>query len=184
MALPLEAEMKDRSKFGRILCVTMIFIAAMYGGFGAMGYFAFGQNTQDIITANMGDGLLSTVVQLGLCINLFFTFSLMMNPVYEVFERRFWGGRYCLWMRWILVLVVSLIALFVLNFANFLSLVGSSTCCLLGFVLPALFHFLTFKDEMRWRDAGLDVGMIVLGVVLRTHRQFELDYCSSSNLEA
>ncbi|KAL8550035.1 hypothetical protein ACS0TY_008748 [Phlomoides rotata] len=93
MALPLEAKMKDRSKFGRILCVTMIFIAAMYGGFGAMGYFAFGQNTQDIITTNMGDGLLSTVVQLGLCINLFFTFSLMMNPVYEVFERRFWGGR-------------------------------------------------------------------------------------------
>ncbi|KAL8504657.1 hypothetical protein ACS0TY_016004 [Phlomoides rotata] len=126
MALPLEAEMKDRSKFGRILCVTMIFIAAMYGGFGAMGYFAFGQNTQDIITANMGDGLLSTVVQLGLCINLFFTFSLMMNPVYEVFERRFWGGRYCLWMRWILVLVVSLIALFVLNFADFLSLVGAA----------------------------------------------------------
>lgn len=166
MALPLEAEMKDRSKFGRILCFTMIFIAAMYGGFGAMGYFAFGENTQDIITANMGEGLLSSVVQLGLCINLFFTFPLMMNPVYEVFERRFWGGRYCLWMRWILVVVVSLIALFVPNFADFLSLVGSSTCCVLGFVLPALFHYLTFKDEMGWRHKGLDVAMIVLGVVL------------------
>ncbi|KAL0386813.1 UNVERIFIED_CONTAM: Amino acid transporter AVT3C [Sesamum radiatum] len=46
MALPLESEMKDKSKFGKILGLTMIFIAAMYGGFGALGYFAFGENTR------------------------------------------------------------------------------------------------------------------------------------------
>lgn len=166
MALPLESEMKDKSKFGRILALTMIFIAAMYGAFGVMGYFAFGPDTRDIITANMGKGPLSTLVQLGLCINLFFTFPLMMNPVYEVFERRFWGGRYCIWLRWMLVLAVSLVALFVPNFADFLSLVGSSTCCVLGFVLPALFHYLTFKDEMSRRQASLDLGMIVLGIFL------------------
>lgn len=166
MALPLESEMKDKSKFGKITGLTMLFIAAMYAGFGAFGYFAFGDDTKDIITANMGKGLLSSVVQLGLCVNLFFTFPLMMNPVYEVFERRFWNGRYCLWMRWMLVLVVSLVALFVPNFADFLSLVGSSTCCVLGFVLPALFHYLTFKEEMSWRGACADLGMIMLGVFL------------------
>lgn len=164
MALPLESEMKDKSKFGRILAVTMVFIAAMYGAFATMGYFAFGSDTKDIITANMGTGLMSTLVQLGLCVNLFFTFPLMMNPVYEVFERRFWEGRYCIWLRWILVLAVSLIALFVPNFADFLSLVGSSTCCVLGFVLPALFHYLTFKDEMSRKRAGFDVAMIMLGI--------------------
>ncbi|EYU40480.1 hypothetical protein MIMGU_mgv1a006582mg [Erythranthe guttata] len=166
MALPLETEMKDKSKFGKILGLTMFFIASMYAAFGAMGYFAFGENTKDIITANMGKGLLSTVVQLGLCINLFFTLPLMMNPVYEVFERRFSNGRYCLWMRWMLVLGVSLVALFVPNFADFLSLVGSSTCCVLGFVFPALFHYLTFKEEMSWRRASADISIVVLGVVL------------------
>ncbi|KAL8027922.1 hypothetical protein ABFX02_14G128500 [Erythranthe guttata] len=166
MALPLETEMKDKSKFGKILGLTMFFIASMYAAFGAMGYFAFGENTRDIITANMGKGLLSTVVQLGLCINLFFTLPLMMNPVYEVFERRFSNGRYCLWMRWMLVLAVSLVALFVPNFADFLSLVGSSTCCVLGFVFPALFHYLTFKEEMSWRRASADISIVVLGVIL------------------
>ncbi|KAL6497947.1 Amino acid transporter avt3b [Orobanche hederae] len=165
MALPLESEMKDKSKFGKILGLTMVFIAVMYGGFGAMGYLAFGENTEDIITANMGKGFLSTLVQMGLCVNLFFTFPLMMNPVYEVFERRYWDGLYCLWMRWMLVLAVSLVALFVPNFADFLSLVGSSTCCALGFVLPSLFHYLTFRDEMSWSRAGSDVGIIVLGVL-------------------
>ncbi|XP_030461358.1 amino acid transporter AVT3B-like [Syzygium oleosum] len=166
MALPLESEMKDKSKFGKILAIAMAFIALIYGGFGLLGYLAFGENTRDIITANMGKGLISTMVQLGLCINLFFTFPLMMHPVYEIVERRFWGGRYCIWLRWLLVLVVGLIALLVPNFGDFLSLVGSSVCCGLGFVLPSLFHFLVCKEEMSWKGWSVDVGIIVLGVVL------------------
>uniref|UniRef100_A0A5B7ALM0 Putative proton-coupled amino acid transporter 3-like n=1 Tax=Davidia involucrata TaxID=16924 RepID=A0A5B7ALM0_DAVIN len=166
MTLPLESEMKDKNKFGKVLCLTMLFTALLYGSFGALGYFAFGENTRDIITANLGNGLLSNLVQLGLCVNLFFTFPLMMNPVYEVVERRFWDGRYCLWMRWLFVLAVSLVALLVPNFADFLSLVGSSICCTLCFVLPALFHFQVFKEEMGWKRLVSDVGIIILGVAL------------------
>ncbi|KAK3023423.1 hypothetical protein RJ639_042811 [Escallonia herrerae] len=166
MVLPLESEMKDRNKFGKILGLSMAFISLMFGGFGALGYFAFGEETKDIITTNLGQGLLSKFVQLGLSVNLFFTFPLMMNPVYEVVERRFWGGRYCLWLRWVVVLVVSLVALLVPNFADFLSLVGSSVCVVLGFVLPALFHLLVHKEEMGWGWLALDGAVIVLGVVL------------------
>ncbi|KAI3729000.1 hypothetical protein L6452_17646 [Arctium lappa] len=166
MALPLESEAKDKKKFGSVLAWAMTFIAAMYGFFGILGYFAFGENTRDIITANMGKGVLSSLVQLGLCINLFFTFPLMMHPVYEVMERRYWEGRYCLWMRWVLVMVVSLVALFVPNFTDFLSLVGSSTCCILGLVLPSLFHYIAFKNEMQRKESMWDLGMIVLGLIL------------------
>ncbi|XVE93059.1 hypothetical protein REPUB_Repub01dG0157500 [Reevesia pubescens] len=166
MVLPIESEMKDNTKFGKILALSMGLISLMYGVFGALSYFAFGAETQDIITANLGAGWISTMVQLGLCINLFFTFPLMMNPVYEIVERRFWGGSYCLWLRWLLVLIVSLVALFVPNFADFLSLVGSSVCCALGFVLPALFHLLVFKEELGWKGWTSDVGIVVLGLVL------------------
>ncbi|KAF5727110.1 putative amino acid transporter [Tripterygium wilfordii] len=166
MVLPLESEAKDKDKFGRTLGLSMAIISLIYGAFGALGYFAFGEDTKDIITANLGAGFVSTLVQLGLCINLFFTFPLMMNPVYEIAERRFWGGRYCLWMRWVLVLVVSLVALLVPNFADFLSLVGSSVCCGLGFVLPALFHVLVFKEEIGWKGWSVDIGIVSLGLVL------------------
>ncbi|GMI74702.1 hypothetical protein like AT4G38250 [Hibiscus trionum] len=166
MVLPIESEMKDASKFGKILALSMGLISLIYGAFGALGYLAFGEETKDIITANLGAGWISTLVQLGLCINLFFTFPLMMNPVYEIVERRFWGGRYCLWLRWLLVLIVSLVALFVPNFADFLSLVGSSVCCGLGFVLPALFHLLVFKEELGWKGWTVDVGIVTLGLVL------------------
>lgn len=166
MALPLESEMKDKDKFGKVLALTMAFIALMYGGFGAFGYFAFGEDTKDMITANLGGGFVSTLVKLGLCVNLFFTLPIMMNPVYEIVERRFWGGSYCLWLRWLLVVLVSLVALSVPNFADFLSLVGSGVCCALGFVLPPLFHLKVFRSEIGWKGWTLDVGIMLLGIVL------------------
>lgn len=166
MILPLESEMKDRDNFGKILASSMAFIAILYGGFGILGYFAFGEETSDVITSNMGPGLLSAIVKLGLCINLFFTMPLMMNPAYEIIERRFSGGRYCVWLRWLLVLMATLIAMWVPNFTDFLSLVGSGLCFSLGFVLPALFHLLAFKEEMGWRGWCLDMVIVVFGTVL------------------
>ncbi|XP_030923754.1 amino acid transporter AVT3C-like [Quercus robur] len=166
MVLPLESEAKDKDKFGKVLGLCMTFISLLYGGFGVLGYFAFGDETKDIITTNFGQGLISILVQLGLCVNLFFTMPLMMNPVYEVVERRFCDSRFCLWLRWVMVLVVSLVALLVPNFADFLSLVGSSVCVVLGFVLPALFHLLVFKVEMGWKGIVLDGCVLVLGVVI------------------
>ncbi|KAG5529974.1 hypothetical protein RHGRI_030367 [Rhododendron griersonianum] len=166
MVLPLESETKDKKAFGKILGLSMGFISLMYGGFGALGYFAFGEETKDIITTNLGQGLLSNLVQLGLCVNLFFTFPLMMNPVYEVMERRFCESRYCVWMRWVVVLGVSLVALLVPNFADFLSLVGSSVCIVLGFVLPSLFHLMVHKEEMGWSGMALDGAIVVLGLFL------------------
>ncbi|KAL6217920.1 hypothetical protein ACLB2K_011137 [Fragaria x ananassa] len=166
MVLPLESEAKDKDKFGRVLGFTMLFIALMYGCFGAFGYFAFGEQTKDLITANLGKGVISTLVKLGLVINLFFTLPIMMNPVYEIVERRLWGGRFCLWLRWLLVLVVCLVALLVPNFADFMALVGSGVCCVLGFVLPSLFHLLVFKGEMGWKQWLSDVSILALGIVL------------------
>lgn len=57
-------------------------------------------------------------------------------------------------------------ALFVPNFTDFLSLVGSSTCCILGLVLPSLFHYNAFKNELGKEELMWDLVMIVLGVIL------------------
>ena len=48
---------------------------------------AFGENTQDIITLNLPPNWTSTVVKISLCIGLFFTFPIMLIPVYEIIER-------------------------------------------------------------------------------------------------
>jgi len=166
MVLPLELEAKYKDKFGRALGLAMGLISIMYGAFGLLGYMAYGEETKDIITTNLGTGVVSTLVQLGLAINLFFTFPLMMQPVYEVVERRLCSSRYSVWVRWATVLVVTLVALLVPNFADFLSLVGSSVCVVLGFVLPSLFHLQAFKNELSITRIVVDVLVFLIGVMI------------------
>ncbi|PHU26825.1 Amino acid transporter ANTL1 [Capsicum chinense] len=169
MVLPLESETRDKDKFGKILGLSVAFVAFLNSAFGALGYLAFGEETKDIITTNFGKGLVSSLVQIGLCIDLFLALPLMMNPVYEVMERRFCEGRYCLWLRWLVVLTVPLVALTVPNFADFTSLVGSSVCVVLGFVLPALFHLIAFKDELGWYSLALDATLFVMGTAFAVY---------------
>uniref|UniRef100_A0A7N0T0H7 Amino acid transporter transmembrane domain-containing protein n=1 Tax=Kalanchoe fedtschenkoi TaxID=63787 RepID=A0A7N0T0H7_KALFE len=163
MVLPLESEMAEKQSFEKILALSMSFITLTYAAFGLLGYFAFGESTQAIITANLSKGLTGTLVQLGLCVNLFFTFPLMMNPAYEVVERRV-GGRCCVAARWGLVLGVSLVALMVRNFADFLSLVGSSFGCALAFVQPAVFHAAVFREELGVVGLAFDGCIVLAGV--------------------
>lgn len=80
MVLPLKSEAAEKEKFGKMLGLAMRFISLMHGMFVVLGYFAFGDETNGIITTNFGSGVLSGLVQMGLCINLFFTFPLMMKP--------------------------------------------------------------------------------------------------------
>ncbi|KAJ3670651.1 hypothetical protein LUZ60_008077 [Juncus effusus] len=166
MVLPLESEAKEKLKFGKTLGLSMFVIAIMYGLFGVFGYLAFGEETRDIITTNFGTGWLTLIVQLGLCINLFFTMPVMMHPVYEVAERWFCKKNYNFLLRWVLVVIVSLVAMLVPNFADFLSLVGSSVCVVLGFVLPAAFHLKVLGGEMGLVGISADVVLVVVGVVL------------------
>ena len=90
--------------FCGVLGAGMFVISLLFVAFAAIGYFAFGEETQGVITTNLGPGLVIALVQLGLCINLFFTFSLMMNLVYKLVERHLCDSKYYLWLRWLLVL--------------------------------------------------------------------------------
>ncbi|KAG5623162.1 hypothetical protein H5410_008380 [Solanum commersonii] len=159
MVLPLESETRDKNKFGKILGLSVAFVSFLYGAFGALGYFAFGEETKDIITTNFRQGSLSCLVQLGLCINLFLAFPLMMNPVYEIL----------LVVEMAVVLTVCCVALTVPNFADFMSLVGSSVSVVLGFVLPAFFHLIVFKDELGWYSLALDAAFIFMGTAFAVY---------------
>eukprot|EP01018_Ginkgo_biloba_P000649 Gb_13285 [translate_table: standard] len=165
MVLPLETAMEKKHKFGRVLGLAYFVITVVYGCFGALGYLAFGNDTEEIVTLNLGRTLVSDLVQLGLCLGLFFTFPLMMNPVHEIIERRFNGNEPSFILRSMVVFLTTAIAVLVPHFADFLSLVGSSVCCILGFVLPAVVHMHACWRESSWFHALADVLIIVFGVV-------------------
>ena len=67
--------------------ISMIFLV-----FGAVGYCAFGDHTEEIITDNLPDDWTTHTVKIALCLALFFTFPMMMVPVYEVVEQALNGS--------------------------------------------------------------------------------------------
>ena len=103
MVLPMELVVDQKHKFGQILGLTMFIIALTSSAFGILGYYAFGSETRDIITSNMGKIWVTFIIQLAMCLNLFFAFPLMMNPVHEVVGSRCNGGWYSFLLRYVSV---------------------------------------------------------------------------------
>ncbi|XP_002964049.2 amino acid transporter ANT1 [Selaginella moellendorffii] len=188
MTLSLQASMRKPHKFARVLGLAFGLITTVYLVFGLAGYAAFGEETLDIVTLNLGNRDWSTkLVKLGLSIALFFTFPVMMYPVYEIFEGRLllnkWFQRSVVpsprllaavtgSIRGVVVVVVALIAVAVPGFGTFISLVGSTVCALLAFVFPALFHARVCADAPAWSRA-VDATLVVFGVVFAVYGTYQ-----------
>lgn len=179
MILPIEASMETPRQFDMVLCGTMAAVTALYVAFGSVGYIAFGQQTQDIITFNLSPGISTPAVKGALCIGLFLTFPPMMIPVYQVIERglarrgsflaRFpeEGQQWMVFrsIRTALVFVATLIAMFVPGFGSFISLIGSLACALLAFVIPTICYLKIFGDSLNRWQYGANCAVIGLGIV-------------------
>lgn len=75
-------------QFRSTLTIGFTTITAIFLLFGAAGYAAFGDMTCGTITLNLPkNDWTSDSVKLALCCALFFTFPIMMVPVYEILER-------------------------------------------------------------------------------------------------
>lgn len=87
MVLPLENSMLHKENFTPILYATVGLITTLYSAFGICGYLAFGDATEDVITLNFeGSGGMAMAVKLCLCVGLFFTYPVMLFPVFEVLQ--------------------------------------------------------------------------------------------------
>ncbi|KAH7279402.1 hypothetical protein KP509_37G017800 [Ceratopteris richardii] len=165
LVLPLESSMKERKNFGKVLGVAMLCITLLYISFGLMGYFAFGEDTLDIVTLNLGSGWKPTLVKVGLCLGLFFTFAVMMFPVHQLVEQRLLRGRQSILLRAVIVFIAALCAIGIPHFGDFLSLIGNSVCCAVAFIVPALCHIKANRKEISKVALGIDYVIIVLGAV-------------------
>ena len=65
----------------------MVIVMGLYLSFGILGYLFFGDDTQSVITSNLGSGHLATSVKVALCISLFFSFAIQMFPVSRMCDR-------------------------------------------------------------------------------------------------
>ena len=179
LVLSLESSCQDRSNFGALLKTVLACITLFMAFFGTAGYMAFGDDTQAPITLNLiGDGW-ATFVKGALCLALYLTYPIMMFPIWHITEDLFAQLHDSVIMntlfRCLLVVLTAIVAYAVPNFGSFLSLVGSSICTILGFILPCYFHLSAMRKEMPSWQVGLDGFLIVGGAtfgMLGTYNSF------------
>uniref|UniRef100_A0A6N2N5X5 Amino acid transporter transmembrane domain-containing protein n=1 Tax=Salix viminalis TaxID=40686 RepID=A0A6N2N5X5_SALVM len=155
MTLSLEASMKEKGGFASLLAKTFSGITLLY---------------------------------VGLCLGLAFTFPIMAHPIHEIVEGKLrkseWirkvsykegenptlVGKFGTYLsRAILIVVLALVASFVPGFGEFASLVGSTVCALISFVLPATFHLKLFGSSLRFWQKALDYVFLIGGLLFAAH---------------
>lgn len=180
MTLALEASMAERKNFRSVLSLAFFGITFGYICFGIFGYLAYGDDTLDIITLNLSDNWLTTAVKLGLCIALAFTFPMMMHPFHDIVDSKLksstWFHKMCNNApraetcglnvgRALMVALMAVLASYIPAFGNFISLVGSTVCAMLAFVLPATFHLTLVGSQMKSWERLLDYFLLIAGVI-------------------
>jgi len=191
LSLKSSCSPNNNTDFTYLLISTLTVISVFMVVFGSAGYWAFGIATEAPITLNMTSHWSATFVKCALCVGLYLTYPIMMFPIWTIIEsptsstsspttpstvvttatsasattttisnrsKRIIG-------RSGIVCCSALIAYAVPNFGQFLSLVGSSICTLLGFVFPSYFHLHTFGHELPTYQKILDCFLLVGGIL-------------------
>ncbi|XP_038971952.1 amino acid transporter ANT1-like isoform X1 [Phoenix dactylifera] len=188
MTLALERTMTERKKFHWVLCQAFLGISLAYICFGIFGYFAYGDETKDIITLNLPNNWSAIAVKVGLCIALAFTFPIMMHPIQEILEAKLkssrWFHKACNrvqaaeWIglhgiRILALVALAVLASFIPGFGAFISFVGSTLCALLSFVLPASFHLTFLGSSMALWQRMLDYCILLVGLVFALYGTYD-----------
>ncbi|EDO48266.1 predicted protein, partial [Nematostella vectensis] len=85
--IPIESSMaENRHRYPLYLHLALGLLSAILGGFGITGYLVYGENVDQIVTSELPQGLLVTVVQILLCLAILFTYPLQLFPVTEIIE--------------------------------------------------------------------------------------------------
>eukprot|EP00421_Protoceratium_reticulatum_P072621 CAMPEP_0168417734 /NCGR_PEP_ID=MMETSP0228-20121227/31408_1 /TAXON_ID=133427 /ORGANISM="Protoceratium reticulatum, Strain CCCM 535 (=CCMP 1889)" /LENGTH=463 /DNA_ID=CAMNT_0008431599 /DNA_START=98 /DNA_END=1485 /DNA_ORIENTATION=- len=170
LVLPIQSAMQNPSHFPAILRQAMIILGVIFSTFMFLGYVAYGPDTRDMIVFNIPQNKITSFLRLFYCLGVFFTYPVMMFPLYAVTESKIrclkdttkcWRS---ILFRSILVILTGVIGMNIPHFGLFLGFIGSFACSLLAFVLPALFHLIRpdRPQGVAMEDAK-DVGIIAFG---------------------
>jgi len=153
LVIDMEKSMAHPNKFERVMWIAFAMLVVLFIGMGAVGYLAFGSDTQSIIILNLPSTWIFKTIAVCLMIaSLFITYPVQMFPVFNILENAFFTTNtiHLEWKRSILrmglVIITIGVALGVPHFGLFLSLVGSLGCSTLAFLIPILFYHKYFKQ--------------------------------------
>ena len=180
----MEGNMDDRSHFDTMLDWTHLAAAVFKVLFSYIGFLTFGDNTQEVITNNLPNQALKTVVNLCLVAKALLSYPLPYFAAVELFEAAMFRGRpdtilpscydpspggslrwWAVVLRLTVVVLTILMAIFVPHFAILMGLIGSFTGNMLSLVWPAYFHLRIKGTSVGVVRRAVDVFIVLFGLI-------------------
>ncbi|XP_053391552.1 uncharacterized protein LOC123563758 isoform X2 [Mercenaria mercenaria] len=98
LVIPVESSMVgNRHLFSAFLHGAILFLTAVLGCFGILGYLKYGKDVHQMLNTNIPPGNpVSMAVNIGICLGILLTFPLQIYPVIEIIEKYLFSeGRIC-----------------------------------------------------------------------------------------
>eukprot|EP00468_Gymnochlora_sp_CCMP2014_P000029 CAMPEP_0167741940 /NCGR_PEP_ID=MMETSP0110_2-20121227/1139_1 /TAXON_ID=629695 /ORGANISM="Gymnochlora sp., Strain CCMP2014" /LENGTH=505 /DNA_ID=CAMNT_0007626055 /DNA_START=887 /DNA_END=2404 /DNA_ORIENTATION=+ len=165
MVLPVAQSMENQKEFPSVLRHSFIHLLVALIIIGALSYSAYGGHTKNPILLSLPRTPFVTSIMLLYCFALYCTVPIQMFPAtnilekYSYFNTIFRGNIYV--HRFVVVLVVGLIASVIPNFGLFLNVIGAVTGTMIAFILPT---YLYMKITNNFKQL-LPMSALIFGAV-------------------
>jgi len=179
VVIPIEQSMSNPSLFKRVANISVIFVTILNLLFAAICYMVLGYCTQGNVIANLPAGWIPILVQLLLCLDILFTYTIFMIPLAEMVEGLLGilpgkDSSYIVFFakygttRSVLVIITVCFALLVPDFNLITNLVGGFSNNLVAIILPPLFYILLRRQKpapIRTWEYLLNGTVVIVGVL-------------------
>ena len=170
----VEASMENKSQFRTMLSLSFISVAVLKVAFSVCAFLSFSSNIHDVIVNSIPLGILRRVVNGVLIVNVLFSYPFLVISIIQTIEESVSADSFSfkvpdpVWFIGIRVLtnfLTLLPAISIPHFALFMAFIGSLTASFVSFILPAVFHLVLKKRELRLYHYILDVLVVVFGIL-------------------
>lgn len=178
----LEGSLHDRRLFSPMLKWTHIAAAVFKALFSYIGFVTWGFSTKEVITNNLSNDALKSVVNLFLVAKALLSYPLPYFAAVQLLETALFKGRpltvfppcydsnanmtvWALTLRIGLVVLTMLFAIYIPHFNVLMGLIGAFTGNMLSLVWPCWFHLKLRKGTLGLWQKTRNYGIIIFGLV-------------------
>ena len=166
----VEASMENKSKYRTMLALSYFFVAIVKVFFSVCAFLSFSSNIQDVIVNSLPVGVIRSLVNAFLLLNVFFSYPFRVITIIQTIEESVSPDSFSCKIPdlvWFIGIRVStnfltlLPAILIPHFALFMAFISSLTGSAVAFILPVIFHLVIKQHELKLYHYIFDISVLI-----------------------
>ena len=168
----VEASMENKSKYRTMLALSYFFVAIVKVVFSVCAFLSFSSNIQDVIVNSLPVGVIRSLVNAFLLLNVIFSYPFCVITIMQTIEESVSPDSFSCKIPdlvWFIGIRVSsnfltlLPAILIPHFALFMAFISSLTGSAVAFILPVIFHLVIKQHELKLYHYIFDISVLIFG---------------------